>query len=79
MKTMTCKELGGACDLEFHANTFEEIAQMSQEHGKEMFQKCDKPHLQAMSKMKDLMHSKDGMAKWMEGKRKEFEAKPDAK
>ena len=25
MKTMTCKQLGGACDKEFHANTFEEI------------------------------------------------------
>ncbi len=35
MKTMICKELGGACDLEFHANTFEELAQMSQNHGAE--------------------------------------------
>jgi len=79
MKTMTCKELGGACDLEFHANTFEEIAQMSQKHAKEMFQKGDKAHLQAMSKMRDLMQSEDGMTKWMESKRKEFEAKPNKK
>ena len=79
MKTMTCKELGGACDLEFHANTFEEMAQMSQNHGKEMFQKGDKPHLQAMDEMRNLMQSTDGMAKWMEGKRKEFEAKADNK
>jgi hypothetical protein len=79
MKTMTCKELGGACELEFHTNTFEEMAQMSQEHGKEMFQKGDEPHLHAMSKMKALMQSEDGMAKWMEGKRKEFEAKLDSK
>lgn len=77
MKTMTCKELGGACDLEFHANTFEEMAQMSQAHGKEMFQKGDKPHLQVMGEMRNLMQSADGMAKWMEGKRKEFEAKAD--
>ena len=27
MKTMTCKQLGGACDIEFTANSFEEIAQ----------------------------------------------------
>lgn len=77
MKTMTCKELGGACDLEFHANTFEELAQMSQQHGKEMFQTGDKAHLDAMHAMRDLMQSADGMAKWMEGKRREFEAKPD--
>ena len=77
MKTMSCKELGGACDLEFHANTFEEIAQISQKHGKEMFQKGDKAHLEAMNKMGDLMQSEDGMAKWMDGKRKEFESKPN--
>jgi predicted small metal-binding protein len=75
MKTMTCKELGGACDLEFHANTFEEIAQMSQKHGKEMFQKGDKAHLEAMNKMRDLMQSPDAMTEWMESRRKEFEAK----
>src|SRR5262245_5015365 len=79
MRTMTCKELGGACDLEFHANTFEEIAQMSQRHGKEMFQRGDTAHLEAMSKMREVMQSADGMTKWMERKRKEFEAKPDTK
>lgn len=77
MKTMTCRELGGACDLEFHANTFDEIAQMSQKHGKEMFQRGDKAHLEAMNKMKALMQSEDGMTKWMANKRKEFDAKPD--
>ncbi len=64
MKTMTCKELGGACDLAFQANTFEEMAQMSQIHGKEMFQKGDTPHLQAMTEMRNLMQSSDGMARW---------------
>lgn len=77
MKTMTCKELGGACDLAFHANTFEEIARMSQEHGKDMLQKSDDAHLRAMNQMRDLMKSPDGMTKWMEATRKAFEAKPD--
>ena len=39
MKTTTCKQLGGACDREFHANTFEEIKQMSQNHGHGMYKK----------------------------------------
>lgn len=78
MKTMTCRDLGGACDLEFHANTFEEMAQMSQKHGKEMFHQGDKAHMEAMSAMSGLMQSPDGMAKWMESKRIEFEAKPGA-
>jgi len=29
MKSMTCNQLGGACDKEFHAVTFEEMAEMS--------------------------------------------------
>ncbi|MGQ0651183.1 MAG: DUF1059 domain-containing protein [Betaproteobacteria bacterium] len=79
MRTMTCKELGGACDLEFHADTFEEVAQMSQKHGKEMLQRGDKAHLETMNKMRQLMQSADGMTQWMERKRKEFEAKSDTK
>ncbi len=79
MKTMTCKELGGACDLEFRASTFDEMAQLSQKHGKEMFQKGDKPHLEAMTKMRDLTQSEDGMAKWMADKKQKFDAKPDTK
>ena len=77
MKTMTCKQLGGTCDLKFHANSFEEIAEMSKKHGMEMFQKGDEAHLQAMSKMKELMQSPDAMNKWMGNKRKEFEAQPN--
>jgi hypothetical protein len=79
VKMMTCRELGGACDLEFHANTFEEMAQMSQKHGKEMFQRGDEAHLKAMNAMQGLMQSPDGMSKWMESKRTEFESKPDTK
>jgi predicted small metal-binding protein len=39
MKKMTCSQLGGACDLEFTAETFDEMKKLSQEHGMAMFQK----------------------------------------
>lgn len=74
MKTMNCNQLGGACDLEFKANTFEEMAELSQQHGKEMHQKQDAAHLAAMEKMSELMKDPDGMSQWFESKRKEFEA-----
>ncbi len=77
MKTMTCKQLGGACNLEFHANTFEEIAEMSKNHGMEMFQKGDEPHLKAMHKMQELMKSPDAMNEWFENTRKAFDALPE--
>lgn len=77
MKTMTCKQLGGACDLEFHAGTFEEMAEQSKQHGMEMYQKGDEAHLKAMKDMKKLMQSPEEMQKWFEGKKNEFEALPE--
>ena len=79
MKTMTCKQLGGACDKEFHANSFEEIAAQSKQHGLEMFQKGDKAHLDAMNEMQKLMQSPSDMKDWMDNKRKEFNSLPDDK
>jgi len=76
MKTMTCKQLGGACDKEFHANTFEEIAQLSKKHGMEMFQTNDAAHLKAMNEMQSLMQSPNAMKEWFENKRREFDALP---
>ena len=79
MKTMTCKHLGGACEKAFTANTFDEIEEMSKRHGMEMFQKNDKPHLEAMNKMRALMKSSDSdvMTAWLKNKRKEFNALAD--
>ncbi len=56
MKTMTCKQLGGACDTEFHANSFEEMAELSKKHGMEMFQKGDKDH-QLLKKSSNYLSS----------------------
>jgi isoleucyl-tRNA synthetase len=77
MKTMTCKQLGGACDETFSANTFEEMAEQSKKHGMQMFQNGDKAHLKAMNDMKDLMKTPDAMKNWFDSKRKEFDALPD--
>ncbi len=76
MKTMTCKQLGGACDTEFHANTFDEMAEISKKHGMEMFQAGDAEHLKAMNDMQELMKSPGAMNEWFDNKRKEFDALP---
>jgi len=76
---MTCKQLGGACDQEFHANTFEEISEMSKQHGMEMFKKNDVAHLEAMNKMRALMKTadSDAMKTWIKSKQQEFDALPN--
>ena len=77
MKTMTCKQLGGACDLEFHAKTFEEMKQMSQKHAHEMYKKGDEKHIKVMKEMMVLMKDSKAMKNWMENKKKEFNALPE--
>ena len=77
MKTMTCNQLGGACDKAFTANSFEEIVEQSKLHGMEMFQKQDKDHLEAMNKVMVMMQDPSAMAEWFDSKQKEFEAQPE--
>ena len=78
MKKVTCKELGGACDVEFYAETFEEIAEMSKKHGSEMFKKGDQDHLDAMHEMQNRMKSSEDMKAWFDKKRSEFLKLPES-
>ena len=74
MKTMTCKQLGGACDKTFSADTFDEIVTMSKRHGMEMFEKNDKSHLDAMKEISVLMQDQSKMHEWFNQKKEEFNA-----
>ena len=73
MKTWTCKDLAGACDAEFHADTFDEMAEMSKKHGMDMLEQGDQAHIEAMAKMKELMSDPEAMKEWFESVRKMFD------
>jgi hypothetical protein len=77
MKTMTCKQLGGACDKAFQAETFEALVEQSKVHGMEMLQQQDTAHLEAIGKAMQVMQSPEAMNAWMDERRKAFEALPD--
>ena len=77
MKTMSCKQLGGACDEKFTAETFEEIAELSKQHGMAMFQRGDEPHLLAMKKMQTLAQQPHAMEAWFTSRKQEFDELPD--
>ena len=79
MKTIKCKQLGGACDEKFHASTFEEMADVSKRHAHEMYKKGDKAHMKAMKEMMELMKNPNAMKKWMDDKKREFNALPEDK
>lgn len=74
---MTCKQLGGACEQEFHANSFDDIAEQSKRHGMDMFQQSDAAHHDAMNAMRELMQKPEAMTEWFESKKKEFDELPD--
>ncbi len=77
MKSMTCSQLGGACGEVFRAETFEEMAELSRQHGMKMHEAQDTAHLVAMEAMQELMKNPDGMKTWFETKRAEFDALPE--
>lgn len=76
MKTMTCKQLGGACEQTFQANSFEELTEMSKLHGMEMFQKGDPAHIEVISTVMSLMANPVAMEQWIQEKRDLFNSLP---
>jgi len=76
---MTCRQLGGVCDKEFHADTFEEMAEMSKQHGMEMYEKGEPEHIKVMKEMEELMNDPEAVNGWFESKKKEFDALPEDK
>ena len=75
MKTMTCNQLAGACDMEFHAETFEEMGEMSKKHAMEMAENGDKAHIEKMEEMKNnYMTKPEAVKEWFEKVKKEFDA-----
>jgi len=77
MKTMSCKQLGGACDQTFSANTFDEIAMMVSKHARELVGNGDAAHIEAMNEMRKRMTSAEATNAWMDEKRKAFDNLPD--
>ena len=73
MKTMRCRDLAGACDTEFHAETFDQMAELSKKHGMEMLEQGDQAHIEAIEKMKELMSDPEAMKEWFETVQKMFD------
>jgi hypothetical protein len=77
MKTMTCRQLGGACDLAFHAESFDDMAKQSQAHGRQMYAAQDAAHVAAMEAMSVLMQNPASMIAWMDDKKQLYDALPN--
>jgi hypothetical protein len=51
MKTMTCKQLGGPCDLPHHGNTANDVIKAQDRHLKETVASGDEAHRSALEEM----------------------------
>ncbi len=77
MKRLTCRELGGACDLDFEADSFEDMASMSRLHSMEMLGQKDQEHIEAIHRMRAIMEDVSQMQNWYREKRSLFRSAPD--
>ncbi len=52
MKTMTCQQLGGPCDLQHHGETADEVIKAQDRHLKDVVAAGDELHKDALKDMK---------------------------
>ncbi|MGZ5384392.1 MAG: DUF1059 domain-containing protein [Acidimicrobiia bacterium] len=77
MKTMTCRQLGGACDLPFHGNTADEVIQAQDKHLKEVVAAGDETHQSALNDMKGRWRNPIKGMGWYRNIKRDFAALPE--
>ena len=77
MKTMTCRQLGGACDLELRGETADEVIKAQDQHLREEVAAGDTAHEPALRDMRGRWkHPVKGMG-WYKNTKKEFAQLPE--
>jgi predicted small metal-binding protein len=77
VKTMTCKQLGGPCDLQLRGSTADEVIKAQDKHLKEAVAGGDASHEDALKAMKGRWkHPVKGMG-WYKDTKRDFAALPD--
>ena len=79
MKTMTCKQMGGPCDVPFHGNTADEVIKAEDAHLKEMVAKGDEAHKSALKEMQGRWKNPIKGMGWYLKTQKAFAALPEDK
>lgn len=70
MKSMTCKQLGGPCEVAHHGSTADEVVKAQDRHLKEMVDSGDDTHSDALKQMKGRWkHPISGMGWYKDAKR----------
>ena len=76
MKTMTCKQLGGPCDLEHHGERADDVIKAQDTHLREVVAAGDEVHEQAAKEMKGRWRNPIKGMGWYKQAKKDFAALP---
>jgi predicted small metal-binding protein len=77
MKTMTCKQLGGPCELALRADTADEVIKAQDAHLKQAVAGGDATHAPALQEMKGRWkHPISGMG-WYRAAKRNFATLPE--
>jgi predicted small metal-binding protein len=78
MKTMTCRQLGGACDLQLRGDTADEVIKAQDKHLRDAVAAGDTAHEPALNEMKGRWkHPIKGMG-WYKNTKREFAELPES-
>ena len=76
MKTMTCRQLGGACDLALHAESANDVIKAQDSHLKEVVAGGDRTHEKALQEMKARWKNPIAGMGWYRQTKRDFAAQP---
>jgi len=77
MKAMTCRALGGPCDLEHRANSADDVIKAQDQHLKEAVKAGDANHQEAREAMKGRWRHPKKSMDWYRDTKQAFAALPD--
>lgn len=77
VKTMTCRQLGGPCELPLEGKTADEIIKAQDRHVKETVANGDESHSDALQEMKGRWKHPVASMGWYRQVKRDFAALPD--
>jgi hypothetical protein len=77
MKTMTCQQLGGPCDLAHHGATADDVIKAQDRHLKEVVASGDSVHQEALKAMKGRWRHPKASMGWYKDVKTTFAGLPD--
>jgi len=78
MKTMTCSQLGGPCDLPLTGDSADDVIKLQDQHLKDAVADGDAAHEPALAAMKGRWKRPISGMKWYKSAKREFAALPEA-